>query len=357
MTEPTVVDFGRTPEGHTAQLFTLRNANGLETRITNYGGIITHLMVPDRHGIRADVVLGFNTLEPYLENSPYFGALIGRVGNRIGGGAFTLDGETYELAKNNDPHGVPCHLHGGNRGFDKVLWEAESGVDDGLPMLRLRTLSPDGDEGYPGNLECFVTYTLTDDSLSIDYLATGDKATPVNLTNHSYFNLRGEGNGDILGHLMMIRASAFHPVLPGMIPNGQIRPVANTPFDFSEGKPIGQNIEDNDGQIRLAGGFDHNFEIDTFELDGAILAATAADPESGRTMETWTTEPGVQFYTGNSLDGTQIGKSGQAYKKWSGFCLETQHFPDSPNKPDFPSIILEPGKAYRSITIYKFKAQ
>jgi aldose 1-epimerase len=357
MIEPTTVDFGRTPEGHTAHLFTLRNADGLEARITNYGGIITHLMVPDRNGVLADIVLGYNTLEPYLKDSPYFGALIGRVGNRIGGGVFTLDGDTYELAKNDAPHGVPCHLHGGARGFDKVLWEAESGIVDDLPTLKLRYLSPDGEEGYPGYLECFVTYTLADDSLCIDYLATGDKATPVNLTNHSYFNLRGEGNGDILDHLMMIRASAFHPVLAGMIPTGQICAVADTPFDFSVGKPIGQDIEDADEQIQLAGGFDHNFVIDRSELDEPILAASTTDPESGRTMETWTTQPGVQFYTGNSLDGTQIGKSGHPYKRWNAFCLETQHFPDSPNKPDFPSIILEPGRTYRSTTIYRFKAQ
>lgn len=352
--QPTMVDYGRTPEGHTARLFTLRNENGIEARITNYGGIITHLMVPDRNGVPADIVLGFDELELYLKDSPYFGALIGRVGNRISGGAFTLDGETYELVKNNDPQGVPCHLHGGTRGFDKVLWEAESGVDDGLPMLRLRYLSPDGEEGYPGNLECFVTYTLTDDALSIDYLATGDKSTPVNLTNHSYFNLRGEGSGDILSHFATIHANHFHPVLPGMIPTGETRPVADTPFDFSSEKPIGRDLEDGDDQVQLAGGFDHNFVIEASGLDDPILAATVREPESGRKMETWTTEPGIQFYTGNSLDGTLTGKSGRPYRKWDGFCLETQHFPDSPNKPNFPSIILEPGKTYRTTTIYRF---
>ncbi|RKX35352.1 MAG: galactose-1-epimerase [Verrucomicrobia bacterium] len=352
--QPTVTDFGRTPEGHTAQLFTLRNANGLEARITNYGGIITHLMVSDRNGTPADVVLGFDTLEPYFKNTPYLGALIGRVGNRISGGAFTLDGETYELVKNNDPHGVPCHIHGGTKGFNQKLWEADLGVDDGLPILRLRYLSPDGEEGYPGNLECFVTYTLTDDALSIDYLATGDKRTPVSLTNHSYFNLRGEGNGNILGHFATIHAKHFHPVRPGMTPTGETRPVADTPFDFSAGKPIGRDIEKSDEQILLAGGFDLNYVLAASGSDGPILAAMVRDPESGRKMETWTTEPGIQFYTGNSLDGTLTGKCGRPYKKWDGFCLETQRFPDSLNRPEFPSIILEPGKTYQTTTIYRF---
>jgi len=354
MIEPSVADFGTTRQGHSAQLFTLRNENGLEARITNYGGIITHLMVPNREGTPADTALGFDTLEPYLKDSPYFGALIGRVGNRIADGRFTLDDEVYELAKNNDPHGIPCHLHGGTRGFDKILWEAESWSDKGHPALKLRYLSPDGEEGYPGYLECFVTYTLAGDSLRINYLATGDKATPVNLTNHSYFNLRGEGNGDILNHLATIQASHFNPVAPGMIPTGEFRPVADTPFDFTAEKSIGRDIEDSDEQVQLGGGFDHNFVIEATELDDPVLAATVRDPESDRIMETWTTEPGIQFYTGNSLDGTLVGKSGHPYPRWSAFCLETQHFPDSPNQPDFPSIILQPGKTYQSTTIYKF---
>jgi len=355
--QPTSIDFGRTPEGHTARLFVLRNPNGLEARITDYGGIITHLLVPDRNGIPADIVLGFDRLEAYLTDSPYFGALIGRVGNRIAQGRFTLDDEIYTLVKNNDPHGIPCHLHGGTGGFDKKLWESDPGIDDGHPVLQLRRLSPDGEEGYPGNLECFVTYTLTNNSLRIDYRATGDRPTPVNLTNHSYFNLRGEGNGDILGHVATIRANAFTPVRPGMIPTGEIRSVANTPFDFSTRKTIGRDLRDPDEQIQLAGGFDHNFVLEPGEMNEPALAATLHDPESGRKVETWTTEPGLQFYTGNSLDGTLIGKSGRPYRKWDAFCLETQHFPDALNQPAFPGIILEPGETYRSTTIYQFGAE
>ena len=354
----TQTDFGQPPEGQTAHLFTLRNATGMEVRITNYGGIVTHLFVPDRKGVAADVVLGFDSLTPYLAGSPYLGALIGRVGNRIAGGRFDLGGETYNLVTNDNPHQIPCHLHGGTRGFDKRLWEADASLVGGSPALRLRYLSPDGEEGYPGNLECCVTYTLTDTNvLRIDYLATGDKATPVNLTNHSYFNLKGEGEGTILDHLAMIRADHYTPVAAGMIPTGEIRPVAGTPFDFSTAKLIGRDIEAPDEQVRLGGGFDHNFVIDPTAIDEPILAAVVADPASGRTLETWTTEPGVQFYTGNFLDGTLIGKAGKPYPKWSAFCLETQHFPDSPNQPDFPSIILEPGRTYRSTTEYRFEAQ
>ncbi|MEZ5275760.1 MAG: aldose epimerase family protein [Opitutaceae bacterium] len=354
----TQTDFGPTPEGQTARLFTLRNAHGMEVRITNYGGIVTHLFVPDRRGVAADVVLGFDSLTPYLAGSPYFGAIIGRVGNRIAGGRFDLGGETYNLVTNDNPQQIPCHLHGGRRGFDKRLWEADASLVDGGPALRLRYLSPDGEEGYPGNLECYVTYTLTDtNTLRIDYLATGDKPTPVNLTNHSYFNLKGEGDGTILDHLAMIRASRYTPVAPGMIPTGEFRPVAGTAFDFSTTKPIGRDIGSSDEQIGLGSGFDHNFVIDATDPDEPILAATVTEPESGRIMETWTTEPGVQFYTGNFLDGTLIGKAGKPYPKWSAFCLETQHFPDSPNQPEFPSIILEPGKTCRSTTEYRFSVR
>ena len=357
MNPPTVRDFGLTPQGHPARLFTLRHRDGIEARITNYGGIVTHLLVRDREGAAADVVLGYDSLAPYHEGSPYFGALIGRVGNRIAAGTFTLDGETHHLVTNNEPHGVPCHLHGGTRGFDKVLWEAEPGTVDGHPSLRLRHLSPDGDEGYPGNLECFVTYVLAGDSLRIDYLATCDKATPVNLTNHSYFNLAGEGAGPVLDHLATLRASHFTPVAPGMIPNGEIRPVAGTPFDFTRPKPFGTDIEADDEQIRLGGGFDHNFVIDSPHPGELALAAVVHHPGSGRTMETWTTEPGVQLYTGNSLDGSLTGKSGRPYARRGAFCLETQHFPDSPNQPQFPGIVLEPGKTRRSSTEYRFRAE
>lgn len=355
MNQPTATDFGTTPDGHIARLFTLRDAHGLEARITNYGGILTHLMVPDRTGATADVVLGYDTLQPYTVDSPYFGALIGRVGNRIGAGGFTLDGEVYNLVSNAESQGIPCHLHGGTRGFDKILWDAEPGSIKDQPCLRLRYLSPDGEEGYPGNLECVVTYTLTEDALRIDYEATGDKRTPVNLTNHSYFNLAGEGSGTILDHEATLHASHFTPVAPGMIPTGEIRSVVGTPFDFTIEKSFGRDMEANDEQIQLGGGFDHNYVIDADPLQDTTLAATVRDPHSGRIMETWTTEPGVQLYTGNSLDGSLTGKSGHPYVKWSAFCLEAQHFPDAPNKPEFPSIILDPGRTYRSTTIYRFR--
>jgi aldose 1-epimerase len=355
MNQPIATDFGTTPEGHAAPLYTLRNPHGLEARITNYGGILTHLMVPDPSGATADVVLGYDTLQPYTVDSPYFGALIGRVGNRIGEGCFTLDGDVYNLVTNSESHGIFCHLHGGTRGFDKVLWDADPGTINDQPCLRLRYLSPDGEEGYPGNLECVVTYTLTEDALRIDYEASGDKRTPVNLTNHTYFNLAGEGSGSILEHEATLQASHFTPVAPGMIPTGEIRSVVGTPFDFTSTKPFGRDMEADDEQIRLGGGFDHNFVIDADPLRDLTLAATVRDPRSGRVMETWTTEPGVQLYTGNSLDGTLTGKSGTPYDRWSAFCLETQHFPDAPNQPGFPSIILEPDQAYRSTTSYRFR--
>lgn len=355
MNPPTVTDFGTTPEGHTARLYTLRNPHGLEARITNYGGIVTHLMVPDSTGAIADVVLGFDRLEPYTVDSPYFGALIGRVGNRIGGGSFTLDGDVYNLAANSESHGIHCHLHGGTRGFDKVLWDAEPGLLQDQPCLRLRYLSPDGEEGYPGNLETIVTYTLTEDGLQIDYEASGDKRTPVNLTNHSYFNLTGEGSGTILDHEATLHASHFTPVAPGMIPTGEIRSVIETPFDFTTTKPFGRDIDANDEQVQLGSGFDHNFIIDADPDADTTLAATVRDPKSGRIMETWTTEPGVQLYTGNHLDGSLVGKSGRPYVMRGAFCLETQGYPDAPNKPEFPSVILDPDQTYRSTTIYRFR--
>ncbi len=357
MTTPTATGFGNTPEGQPAHHFTLRNTHGFEARITNYGGIITHLYVPDRNGDQADVVLGFDTLAPYLTDSPYFGAIIGRVGNRIAGGAFTLDGETYNLVRNDNPQGIPCHLHGGSRGFDKILWDAETTEVNGHPSLLLRTLSPDGDEGYPGYLECQVTYTLTDDALRIEYRASGDKRTPVNLTNHSYFNLQGEGSGTILNHVATLNAPFFNPVAPGMIPTGEIRSVSGTPFDFTQSKTFGQDIEADDEQIRLGGGFDQNFILDASPLEDITLAATVHDPMSGRTMETWTSEPGVQLYTSNTLDVARPGKSGRPYGKWDAFCLETQGFPDAPNRPDFPSIILEAGQTYESTTEYRFSSK
>jgi len=322
--------------------------------VINFGGIITNLRVPDANGGLADVVLGFDSLAGYVGEHPYFGALIGRYGNRIANGRFTLDGVTYELPINNGPNS----LHGGERGFDKVVWTAESFENEQGRGVILTHTSPDGDQGYPGTLQVRVTYTLTDDNeLIFDYHATTDKATPVNLTQHTYFNLAGHGSGTILDHEMMLNASRFTPVDSTLIPTGELRPVEGTPFDFREPTPIGARIQQDDEQLRFGGGYDHNFVIDRAEGDSLVLAATVREPTSGRVMEVLTTEPGVQFYTGNFLDGSLTGKEGVVYAHRTGFCLETQHFPDSPNKPDFPSTILEPGEEYTSRTVYRFSAE
>lgn len=355
-TAVTEQSFGQTPEGQEVKLYTIRNEGGIEMQVTNYGGIITSLLVPDADGNVEDIVLGFDSLSGYLEGHPYFGAIIGRYGNRIAGGQFTLDGETYTLAKNDGPN----HLHGGLKGFDKVVWNAEPfETSDGVGIVFTYT-SPDGEEGYPGTLAAQVTYTLTSDNeLIFDYNATPDKATPINLTQHTYFNLAGHDAGDILDHVLMINADAFTPVDATLIPTGEIRSVEGTPFDFREPTPIGQRIDADDEQIRFGGGYDHNFVLNRSETGGQaeVLAARVHEPTSGRVMEVYTTEPGVQFYSGNFLDGTLTGKNGTAYVKRSGFCLETQHFPDSPNKPDFPSTILRPGETYQSRTIYRFSVQ
>ncbi|HEX7051782.1 MAG TPA: aldose epimerase family protein [Longimicrobiales bacterium] len=346
----TRADFGTTPEGETVELFTLRNPHGIEVRAMTYGGIIVSLRTPDREGRLGDIVLGFETLDRYLEGTPYFGAIIGRYGNRIAGGRFELDGETYTLATNDGPN----HLHGGNRGFDKVIWEAAPFENDTAVGVTFSYRSPDGEEGYPGNLDVQVTYTLTNsDRLVFDYVATTDKATPVNLTQHSYFNLAGAGNGDILGHELMINASAFTPVDSTLIPTGEIRSVEGTPFDFRTSTAIGARIDADDQQIRYGPGYDHNFVLDR-EGAGLALAARVVEPSSGRTLEVYTTEPGLQFYSGNFLDGTITGKDGKVYGHRSGFCLETQHFPNSPNQPSFPSTILRPGEEYRSRTVLAF---
>lgn len=338
------------PNGESVQLFTLRNKNGIEVSITNYGGIIVSLKTFDGKGLLADVALGFETLERYLQPHPYFGAIIGRYGNRIGKARFTLDGVTYTLAKNNGENS----LHGGNEGFDKKLWKARPEPGEGVQALALEYTSPDGEEGYPGTLRTEVRYTLSDDdSLRIDYRATTDKKTVVNLTNHTYFNLAGQGNGDILNHEIEIRASRFTPVDAGLIPTGELRSVEGTPFDFRKPHRIGERIDAQDEQIRLGGGYDHNFVLDR-EGAGLSLAARVVEPSTGRGLEVWTTEPGMQFYTGNFLDGTITGKGGKVYPRRSGFCLETQHFPDSPNQPAFPSTVLEPGQEYRSATVWKF---
>ncbi len=343
-------EFGKLPNGQTAQLFTLRNKNGVETAITNYGGIIVTLKTYDGRGLLADVALGFETLGGYLGKHPYFGAIIGRYGNRIGKARFVLDGVTYTLAKNDGENS----LHGGNEGFDRKLWAARTEETQGGQTLVLSYTSPDGEEGYPGTLQAEVRYTLLDDdTFRIDYRATTDRKTVVNLTNHTYFNLAGQGNGDILNHEIQINASRFTPVDEGLIPTGELRPVEGTPFDFRKPMRIGARIDADDEQIRRGRGYDHNFVLDR-EGDGLSFAARVTEPATGRVLEVWTTEPGMQFYTGNFLDGTITGKAGKTYPRRSGFCLETQHFPDSPNQPAFPSTVLEPGKEYRSTTVWKF---
>lgn len=344
--------FGATPQGSPVDLYTFSNAHGMEVRATNYGGIVVSLRVPDKRGHIDDVALGLSNLPDYLDNKPYLGAIIGRYGNRIAGAQFKLDGVTYKLAANNGPN----TLHGGSIGFNKVLWNAEPFENEhGVGLIFTHT-SPDGDEGYPGNLKVKVTYTLTaQDELIFDYEATTDKATTVNLTQHTYFNLAGEGRGDVLGHQMMINADRFTPVDKNLIPLGELRPVKGTPLDFTQPAAIGARINQNDEQMVLGKGYDHNFVINQTGKNPE-LAARVREPESGRIMEVYTTEPGVQFYSGNFLDGV-AGKNGHIYKQRFGFCLETQHFPDSPNQPGFPSTILRPGATYRSRTMYKFSVE
>lgn len=344
--------FGKTKDGQPVELFVLTNDNGMQVSITNYGAIITHLLVPDKKGKTADVVLGFDTLDEYLAGHPFFGAVAGRYGNRIAKGKFTLDGKSYTLAKNNGEN----HLHGGVKGFDKAVWKASiPRIEEGV-AVKLTHVSPDGDEGYPGTLTVSVTYTLTPkNELRMDYQATTDKATPINVTNHSYFNLAGQGEGDVLGHELEINADRFTPVDSGLIPTGELRSVKDTPFDFRKPTTIGERIDKDEEQAKIGKGYDHNFVLNK-KAGELSLAARAHDPKSGRVLEVFTTEPGVQFYTGNFLDGSSKGK-GKTYKHRYGFCLETQHFPDSPNKPDFPSTILRPGEEFKSTTVFKFSAR
>jgi aldose 1-epimerase len=342
-----------TLDGNSVALYTLTNVHGLEVHVTNYGCIIVSVRAPDKQGRMDDVVLGFDNFAGYLDNKPFFGALVGRYANRIAKARFSLDGVQYSLAANNGPNS----LHGGTRGFNKVVWKPEPFEHpDGVGLILTYT-SKDGEEGYPGNLRVKVTYTLTDqDALVIDYEATTDKATPVNLTQHSYFNLAGEGQGDILEHELMLNADRFTPVDKTLIPTGELRKVKNTPMDFTKPTPIGARINQNDEQLVLARGYDFNFVINRSGV-GAELAARVHEPRTGRVMEVYTTEPGAQFYTGNFLDGSVIGKHGHVYKQHYGFCIETQHFPDSPNHPDFPTTILKPGQVYRSSTSYKFSVE
>lgn len=344
--------YGMTPDGEAVDVYTLTNPQGMEVRAITYGGIITSLRVPDRNGKLEDVALGFDNLEGYLKNPPFFGAIIGRYGNRIAKGQFTLDGKTYGLAINNPPN----HLHGGVKGFDKVVWKAESFKEDDAVGIVFTHTSPDGDEGYPGTLSLRVTYTLTaGNELEVDYEATTDKATPINLTQHTYFNLAGEGSGDVLEHQLTIHASRYTPVDSTLIPTGELAPIEGTPLDFRTPTAVGARINDNHQQIRYGNGYDHNFVIDR-SGEGLVSAARVVEPTSGRVLEVSTTEPGMQFYTGNFLNGL-MGKSGHIYAQRTGFCLETQHFPDSPNKPEFPNTILRPGETYRSKTVFAFSVE
>jgi len=345
--------FGKTPDGQPVDLFVLANKNGAEVSITNYGGAVVSVKVPDRSGKLADVVLGYDTIDGYVNDKSYFGALIGRYGNRIGHAQFVLDGKTYALAKNNGENS----LHGGVKGFNKAVWTAKTLSKKDGQALELSYLSKDGEEGFPGNLKVTVTYTWTDaNALKIEYSATTDKKTVVNLTNHSYFNLAGQGNGDILSHLLTIEADKFTPVDSGLIPTGELREIAGTPFDFRKPTAIGARIDQDDEQLKLGGGYDHNFVLRRSAGSSESLAARVVEPTSGRVLEVWTAEPGVQFYTGNFLDGKSAGKGGATYPKRAAFCLETQHFPDSPNQPKFPSVVLSPGERYHTITTYRFSA-
>lgn len=340
--------FGRLDDGTAIEAYTLRNANGVSVKAITYGGIIVALETPDRDGRLGDIVLGHDSLAGYLDASPYIGAIVGRYANRIAGAQFTLDGSTYTLAVNNGPN----HLHGGERGFDKVVWTAEPFERADSAGVTLRHTSRDGEEGYPGTLTATVIYTLTaDNTLVIDYHATADAPTPVNLSQHSYFNLAG--GGDILGHRLTLRARRYTPVDATLIPTGELADVAGTPFDFTEPHAIGERIAAEHQQLAFGGGYDHNFVLDPGEGD-LVHAAAVLEPVTGRTLDIYTGEPGIQFYSGNFLDGSIVGKGGRAYGRRAGFCLETQHFPDSPNQPAFPSTILRSGQEYRSRTVWVF---
>ncbi|MGD9126813.1 MAG: aldose epimerase family protein [Planctomycetia bacterium] len=342
--------WGMLPDGTPVGLYTLTNSRGMTAVVSNYGALLTSLIVPDRDGKMQDVVLGYDTLEGYLGDFAHLGAVVGRFGNRIAGGRFTLDGVEYTLAVNNGPN----HLHGGIKGFDRVVWQATPRETDDGPAVELTYRSVDGEEGYPGNLDVKITYTLRDENaLAVRYEATTDRATPINLTQHSYFNLAGQGEGDILDHVLMIDADAITPVDDTFIPIGEFRPVEGTPFDFRQPTSIGQRVDDEtDEQIRLASGYDHNFVLNRKESKKLRLAARVTEPTSGRVMEVLTTEPGVQLYIGGCLGGI-VGKGGKTYQPRYAFCLETQHFPDSPNQPNFPSAILRPGEKYDTRTVFR----
>jgi aldose 1-epimerase len=341
--------FGKMPDGTPAQLYTLASPGGLEATISDYGGVVVSLAVPDRDGIPGDVVLGYDTLKGYLADRFYFGGIIGRFANRIAGGRFTLDGVDYSLAQNDGEN----HLHGGFRGFDKVVWQAEPHGGSGWPALRLTYVSTDGEEGYPGNLSVQVTYTVGGAyELRADYVASTDKPTVINLTNHSYFNLSGTADRDILDHVVVIDADRFTPAGPGLIPTGELAPVGGTPMDFRRPTAIGARIEQRYDQLLAGFGYDANYVLNRAGA-APTLAARVTDPVSGRALELLTTEPGLQFYSGNFLSEVS-GKQGKVYRKRYGFCLEPQHFPDSPHQPEFPSVVLRPGQTYKQTSIYRF---
>lgn len=342
--------WGTDSTGQAVSLFTLTNSRGTEARITDLGGRVVTLKTADRQGAFSDVVLGFDDLEGYLKKNPFFGALVGRYANRIANGKFRLNGKEYELARNNGQNA----LHGGLRGFDKVVWQSRVIDSPEVPALELRYISADGEEGYPGKVEAVVTYSLNDENeLTIDYRASSDQDTVVNLTNHSYFDLSGQLAGNILEHRVTIYADTFTPVDSNLIPTGELREVSGTPFDFRTPQRIGARIDEDYDQLKLGRGYDHSFVLNG---EGLRLAASVVDPASGRKLEVLTTQPGVQFYTGNHLDGSVTGK-GVTYKYRFGFCLETQHFPDSPNKPEFPSTVLRPGEQFHEITVFRFSTE
>jgi len=350
-----VSDFGKTSAGTTVHRYTLSNKKGMEAVVISYGATLVSLKVPDRTGKAADVVLGYDTLDGYDRGKSFFGGTIGRYGNRIAHGEFTLDGTVYHLPKNDGPNS----LHGGTTGFNKRIWEGVDRSTANAQILDLSYTSTDGEEGFPGTLKATVTYTLPteSDELRIDYLATTDKDTVLNLTNHSYYNLSGDPSKQILGHLLLLRALEFTPVDGTLIPTGELRPVHGTPFDFTKPTAIGARIRQDDEQLKFGKGYDHNWVLEKSKNGGLQLAAEVYEPVSGRVLDVLTTEPGIQFYSGNFLDGTAIGKGGVAYGHRTGFCLETQHFPDSPNHPKFPSTELKPGHAYRSTTVLRFSTR
>ena len=351
MTQISVAPFGTIPDGTPVKIFTLRNTKGMEARISNYGGLIVSLKVPDKKGQLGDVVLGYDNLDAYIKKSPFFGVIVGRYANRIAGGKFVLDGKAYSLFVNNGPNS----LHGGKIGFDKKVWEAKTILTSDGPALELKYLSKDGEEGYPGNLEVTAIYRITEQNeLRLELSAKTDKKTVINLTQHTYFNLAG--SGDVLKHEVTINADRFTPVDANLIPTGELKPVTGTPFDFTKSTPIGARIDNDDLQLKLGKGYDHNYVLNKPEGKLAV-ASRIYEPTSGRVLEVMTTEPGVQFYTANYLDGTITGKEGHVYQARNGFCFEPQRFPDTPNKPSFPSAVLKPGEIYQHTIVYKFSTR